>query len=68
MPTEDNKPTEPSPPQSDVTMYKPDKPLRDMTRAEVDALADRIFQRFVEKNPSSASHPENDAPNPPKNP
>ncbi len=33
-------------------MYKPDKPLRDMTREEVDALADRIFQRFVVANPA----------------
>jgi hypothetical protein len=52
MPPEDNKPTEPSPSQSDVTMYKPDKPLRDMTRAEVDALADHIFRRFVVANPA----------------
>ncbi len=64
MQPEDDKPVEPPTPQSEVTMYKPDKPLRDMTRAEVDALADRIFRRFVEKNPSSAPG----ANDPPKNP
>jgi len=58
MQPEDDKAVPPPATQSDVTMYKPDKPLREMTRAEVDALAERIFRRFVAANPPTEPPPD----------
>lgn len=58
MQPEDDKPVPPPATPSDVTMFKPDKPLREMTRAEVDALAERIFRRFVAANPPTEPPPD----------